>query len=132
MSTKVLIVEDEILIAMEAESIVEDLGHIPVGIAATSVEALKLAETEKPHVALVDVNLADGPTGPKVGAELGKRGVAVVFITANPRMLEQPIENALGVVEKPLDDRDFAELLEYVSGVVKGMPAQPPARIRLF
>jgi CheY-like chemotaxis protein len=133
MSTKILIVEDEILIALETEAIVEDLGHIPVGIAATSAEALAIAAAERPDIALVDVNLADGPTGPEVGAELGRRGIAVVFITANPRMLERRIENAVGVVDKPLADQDLAELLAYVSSVTQGGASlPPPARLKVF
>lgn len=132
MATKVLIVEDEILIAMETELIVEDLGHVPVGIAATSKEALALADAEKPDVALVDVNLADGPTGPMVGEQLADRGIAVVFITANPRILERRIQNAIGVVDKPLADQDLAELLAYVASVTQGVPAQPPARLKVF
>ncbi|MET3893717.1 CheY-like chemotaxis protein [Bosea sp. OAE506] len=132
MPTKVLIVEDEVLIAMETEAIVEDLGHYPVGIAATSQEALALAAAEEPDVALVDVNLADGPTGPEVGARLAELGIAVVFITANPRMLQNRIENAIGVFDKPVADRDLAELLEYVTSRAAGRPAAPPSRLTVF
>lgn len=132
MSAKILIVEDEILIAMETQAIVEDLGHIAVGIAATSAEARDLATAELPDIALVDVNLADGPTGPDIGAELAERGVAVVFITANPRMLERRIERAIGVVDKPLADSDLAELLAYVTSLAQGTPGNPPARLTRF
>ncbi len=132
MPTKVLIVEDEVLIAMETEAIIEDLGHVPVGIAATAREALVLAAAETPDLALVDVNLADGPTGPEVGEQLAQQGVAVVFITANPRMLQRRIENAIGVLDKPLADRDLAQLLDYVTSRGLGIPASPPARLRVF
>lgn len=132
MPTKVLIVEDEVLIAMETEAIVEDLGHRPIGIAATSAEAIALAASEVPDVALVDVNLADGPTGPEVGARLADLGIAVVFITANPRMLQRRIENAIGVFDKPVADHDLAELLDYVTSRASGQPATPPRRLRVF
>lgn len=132
MPTKVLIVEDEILIAMETEAIIEELGHVPVGIAATSQEALALATAEAPDLALVDVNLADGPTGPEVGERLGRLGIAVVFITANPRMLERSIENAIGVLDKPVADRDLAQLLDYVTSRELGITASPPARLKIF
>ncbi|PZU93970.1 MAG: response regulator [Chelatococcus sp.] len=132
MPTKVLIVEDEVLIAMETEAIIEDLGHIPVGIAATSRDALALAAAEAPDLALVDVNLADGPTGPEVGETLARLGIAVVFITANPRMLERSIENAIGVFDKPVADRDLAQLLDYVTSREMGIEASPPARLKVF
>lgn len=132
MPTKVLIVEDEILIAMETEAIIEELGHVPVGIAATSQEALALATAEAPDLALVDVNLADGPTGPAVGEKLAQLGIAVVFITANPRMLERSIENAIGVFDKPVADRDLAQLLDYVTSRELGIAASPPARLKVL
>ena len=43
MSSKVLVVEDEIFVAIELESLLHDLGHQPVGIAADSRQALALA-----------------------------------------------------------------------------------------
>jgi CheY-like chemotaxis protein len=68
MSSKVLVVEDEIFVAIELESLLHDLGHQPVGIAADSRQALALAE--QAELAFVDVNLLDGPTGVEVGKAL--------------------------------------------------------------
>ena len=129
MPSKILIVEDEILIALEAEAVFRDLGHHPVGIAATSDEALALAAEHEPDIALIDVNLADGPTGPDVGADLAKRGVAVVFVTANPRLVPRQT-NAIGVLDKPADEADLAALLAYVTSLAGGAPGNPPARLR--
>ena len=85
MSSKVLVVEDEIFVAIEFENLLYDLGHQPVGIAADSRKALALAE--QAELAFVDINLVDGPTGIEVGKALADLGVTVVYMTANPGQL---------------------------------------------
>ncbi len=128
MPAKILIVEDEIVIGMETEAAIEDLGHISIGIAATATEALIYADAVLPDIAFVDVNLADGPTGARVGVELARRGVAVVFVTANPRMIEDQVENAVGVLDKPFAEAELAEVIAFLTA----QKPQPPARLRLF
>lgn len=128
MPAKILIVEDEIIIGMETEAVIEDLGHISIGIAATAVEALEIADADLPDIAFVDVNLADGPTGPQVGAELTKRGVAVVFITANPRTIENQVAKAVGVLDKPVGEAELAEVIAFLTAQAR----QPPPRMRLL
>jgi AmiR/NasT family two-component response regulator len=126
MTARILIVEDEMLVAMEMEAVIEESGFQPVGIAADSLEALRLAEHE-PDVALVDLNLRDGLTGPDVGRELAERGIVVVFVTANPRLLADGIPGALGVVEKPLDDGSIAAIISFAIASREGRDAVPPA-----
>ena len=67
---KILVVEDNALIAMEHEMLIEDLGHDCVAIASNSVRALEAARTEAPDLALVDLGLADGWTGPAYASGL--------------------------------------------------------------
>ena len=69
MPTTILIVEDEFLIAVEMEAVVHDLGHESAGIADDMQSALAKA-SDAIDVALVDVNLADGATGPRIGEKL--------------------------------------------------------------
>ncbi|MBE7218336.1 MAG: response regulator [Caulobacteraceae bacterium] len=131
MVTRVMIVEDEMLVACHLESIVEDLGYEPVGIAADAAEARALCGA-KPDIALVDINLRDGPTGPAIGGWLGREGVSVVFITANPALLGQGVANTLGVVSKPCDDACLHETLVYARDRREGRPATPPAVLTAF
>src|SRR5690606_38812722 len=85
MSCNVLVVEDEIFVAIEIESVVQDLGHRPVGIAADSRRALELAKDAE--LAFVDLNLVDGPTGIDLGRRLAGDGLTVLYMTANPSQL---------------------------------------------
>ena len=78
---RVLIVEDESLVAMLLETILEDMGCTPVGPAATVDEALRLtADAEPIDAALLDVNVAGRQVFP-VAEALRDRGVPFVFST---------------------------------------------------
>ena len=81
---RVLIVEDEALIAMDLEMQVEELGHRSVGYAATAQSALTIARSENPDIALVDLRLADGDDGRAVAATLrSELGVPSILISAS-------------------------------------------------
>jgi two-component system, response regulator PdtaR len=129
MCARILIIEDEILVAMEMEAVVEDLGHVAVGIAADSAMAYRLAE-HRPDVALVDVNLRDGATGPKIAARLAEKyGVGVVFCTANPRMAMGQHTGAFGAMEKPCDPAAIGAAIDYALQKRAGINVAPPARM---
>ncbi|QFS83081.1 putative transcriptional regulatory protein pdtaR [Roseivivax sp. THAF40] len=89
MSGRVLIIEDEAIIAMDLESIVADLGHRVTGVARTRDGAVALGAKETPDLILADIQLADNSSG--VDAvndllrDLGER--PVIFITAFPERL---------------------------------------------
>lgn len=69
-ATDVLIIEDEPMIAMDIESIADDLGHRVVGVASTHKEATALAKQEQPGLILSDIQLADGSSGVAAVAEI--------------------------------------------------------------
>lgn len=133
MTCKVLIVEDEIFVAIEVESVIRDMGHQSLGIAADSRRAIELGKDAE--IALVDLNLHDGPTGIDVGRKLAARGVTVVFITANPRQLGDGVPGALGVLPKPVNDAELKAAVAYVAAIHKRqqpVSVQPPRRLKLF
>jgi CheY-like chemotaxis protein len=88
-SGRVMIIEDESIIALDLAAIVEDLGHDVVGTARTRSAAVALAAREKPDLILADIHLADGSSGidavNQILAEIGER--PVIFITAFPDRL---------------------------------------------
>lgn len=132
MSQTILIVEDEFLIAAEMEEVVRDLGHQSAGIADDLPSALEKA-SENVDVALVDVNLADGATGPIIGERLANDfGIMVIFVTANPAQLGKGVTGAVGALEKPIDVSDLTQVLDYVIAVRHGKDVPPPPRLRLF
>lgn len=88
LTTRVLIIEDEPVIAADLESLVEDLGHEVTGNATTYREAITLARQIPPGLILCDIQLADNSSGIDAANDiLAEINVPVVFITAFPERL---------------------------------------------
>ena len=131
MTRRILVVEDEIFVATEIEHVIGEMGFDAVGIAADERSALALADDI--DVALVDLNLSDGPTGMRVGATLAQtHGVTVLFMTANPSQLGDGVAGTLGVLPKPVTDRDLRAALTYAVARRDEAEAEPPPRLQLF
>lgn len=130
MSCRVLVVEDETFVAVEIESVVKELGHRPVGIASDRATALELACDAE--LALVDLNLRDGLTGPEIGRVLAKSGVTVLFMTANPAQIAEGIPGTLGVLPKPVSDEELRDAVSFAVAMRSAQPARPPSRLQLF
>lgn len=123
---RILVVEDEALIALELECLLDDLGYVTVGVAGNSAEAIALGRTMAPDVALVDIHLIDGPTGVDVARELSlDPRTSVVFMTANEKRIPADFAGAVGVIAKPYSERAVAGALHYVAEVRAGR--QPPS-----
>lgn len=122
---KVIIVEDEALLAMELESLVEDSGNVVVGWATSFDEAKALIDANTADLAFVDLNLADGPTGVKVAEYIRDSGRSLaVFMTANPRSLPENYAGAIGVIAKPYTMSGLMAALTYLK---EGVREPPPA-----
>jgi CheY-like chemotaxis protein len=87
-ATDILIIEDEPIIALDIETMVQELGHRVTGIARTHKEAIASARIHKPGLVLADIHLADGSSGlAAVNEILTSINVPVIFITAYPERL---------------------------------------------
>jgi CheY-like chemotaxis protein len=88
LASRVLIIEDEPIIALDLENLVSELGHKVVAIAATRDEAIAKAHSERPGLVLADINLGAGGSGIDAVAEiLACFDIPVIFITAYPEKL---------------------------------------------
>jgi len=88
LASRVLIIEDEPIIALDLENLVTELGHKVVGTAATAADAVKKAHAERPGLVLADINLGEGGSGIDAVAEiLNSFDIPVIFITAYPEKL---------------------------------------------
>jgi len=83
---RVMVIEDEAIIAMDISAIVEEMGHGVTGIASTRTEAVKLADTERPDLILADIQLADNSSGIDAVNDILEKfpDTPVIFITAFP------------------------------------------------
>ena len=101
--TSVLIIEDEPLIALDIQTLVEQLGHDVATIARTHTEAVRAALKRRPGLILADIQLADGSSGLEAVNEiLGTQEVPVIFITAFPeRFLTGQAPEPAFLITKP-------------------------------
>ncbi len=121
---RVLIVEDQALVAMEIEGMLGLAGHEAIAQADDFRSAIAAVDAEQPDIALVDIQLAEGDSGLDVAVELKKRGIPVLFATGNCPA-ERGRELAIGCLHKPITDQTLAAALKAVSAVISG--AQPPS-----
>ncbi|KAB1073065.1 response regulator [Methylobacterium planeticum] len=108
---RILIVEDESLIAMELMDIVEDANGRVVGPARSNRDAIRLIEGAPIDAALLDLNLADGEATP-TAERLKAAGVPILVCTAGvlPRAMRLMWPD-LPVQRKPVDPRGLAAAL---------------------
>lgn len=103
---KILIVEDEALIAMHLELLVTRFGHQVCAVAASTAEAIAHSAVHSPDVALMDIRLAGGSSGIDAAREIHARhGIRCIFLSGN---LDSATRNAVqaydpvGFVGKPI------------------------------
>ncbi|WP_379921697.1 response regulator [Erythrobacter sp. R86502] len=132
MSEPILIVEDEFFIAFEMKSILERAGYEVRAVAADLTEALTHAE-QGVAIALVDLHLRDGLTGPEIGARLcSEFGATVVFVTANPRLLGNGIAGTVGVISKPAEPEVLLTAVSYAMERRRGREIEAPQCLQCF
>lgn len=86
---RIMIIEDEAIIAMDLTSIVEDMGHTVISTARTRTEAVEMAQNDPPDLVLADIQLADNSSGVDAVNDILRNldGLPVIFITAFPERL---------------------------------------------
>lgn len=131
-SLEVLIVEDEMLLAIELEHLVEEVGCRSLGCAMSSDEAVNLAEALHPDLALVDVHLSDGPTGVEVARKISQDcGGVALFMTANVKRLPEDFAGACGVIGKPYSEHGVKTALSYLAYCLQEGHAPGPTPVGL-
>lgn len=113
---RVLIVEDEALVAMLIEDMLTDLGHEVAGVAARVEQAQILARESEIDLAMLDLNLS-GQRTDSVAHVLAARGIPFVFATEyGAAGVEDDIWRDVPVLQKPFQIEDLARAIARVSG----------------
>jgi CheY-like chemotaxis protein len=124
---KVLIAEDDLLIADVAEEILVERGYNVCGTARTVAEAVALGRLHKPDLALIDLRLADGGLGTEVAAQLGAHGrLGVLYATGNIAHVMRSAAYGDACLSKPYCSDDLVRGLEIVAEIVATGRASPP------
>jgi two-component system, response regulator PdtaR len=114
-AARILIVEDDFFIAMEAESALLSAGLTVIGVATSAEEALALARAHKPALAIMDIRLGRQRDGVEAAGDLFRElGVRCVFATAHDdqqvRTRAEPFE-PLGWLTKPYTMTSLVKLV---------------------
>lgn len=114
-SMRVVIVEDEVIIAFELEDILKNLGAEVVGMAMSADEALRLVDAQRPDCVTMDISLKGDRDGISAALEIYARfGIRSLFVSAygdaGARARAEPAR-PLGWIAKPIREDELDEFL---------------------
>jgi len=122
---RLLVVEDEPLVAFDTEHFLGDAGFEIVATIDTVADALRvIGEGAEIDLVLVDVNLSDG-SGIAVAQAAFDRGIQVLFVTGNCPGEARAL--AAGCLSKPYPQRDLLAAIDAIEAVLEGQ--EPPKRL---
>lgn len=114
----ILIVEDEVILAMEYEVIIKEMGYSVSRIAFSGYDAILLSSQYRPDIVLMDIKLAGSLNGINAAKQIQERfNIPVVFITGNAdeETRERALEiNPAGYLTKPLNEGILQKTLENI------------------
>jgi len=128
---RILIVEDEPLIAFDNEVMLGDAGYEVVATLDGFDEAIALIEVEQVDLILSDVRLKGRRTGVDLARAAKKKGVPVLFASGHAPPEEAP-EISLGCLMKPYNERQLRLALESVDRFLAGKKVKPPKGLHFF
>jgi len=131
---RLLLVEDDFLIASAAEMALAQAGHEVVGMAPDAAVALAIARRRIPDLCLVDVNLRDGATGVAFAIALHRAcGVRSLFATTDAARCRAAGPAAFGCLMKPYGVDELRRAVEACEALLQGRRAViVPPTLELF
>jgi DNA-binding response OmpR family regulator len=112
---RVLILEDEWLIALDLQMVLEDAGYAIAGPASSVSGALELIRREEIAAGLLDLHVGEQTSYP-IAVALRELGIPFLFLTGHTRANLEPEFRNESVVSKPIERRDLVRRLEAIVG----------------
>jgi len=116
---KILIVEDENIIALDIRSMLEDLGYLISAIVSSGEESIQKASKMKPDLVLMDIKLKGSIDGVSAGEEIYKQfRIPIVYLTAySDQATINRINNGKNVIpstviSKPFDEEELQTVID--------------------
>lgn len=129
-NTRILVVEDEAIVARDLAERLEGLGYSVAGTAASGEEALEMAGATHPSLVFMDITIQGPMDGVETATEMASRmDVPIVFLTAHTdtgTMQRAKGASPYGYLIKPLDER---EILGTVEMAISRHASEVPARL---
>jgi PAS domain S-box-containing protein len=115
-SPRILVVEDESIVAMDVQDRLAELGYEVIGLADRAEDALYLAATEHPDLVLMDIRLKGKLDGIAAAERIRERwGTPVIYLTAfseDSTLQRAKITEPFGYIIKPFEDREIQAAIE--------------------
>ncbi len=129
---KLLVVEDEALVAMLVEDALTLHGHVVTEIVDTLAGAIAAAERDRPDMALCDVKLALGDNGITVAEALAARGIPSIFLSGNcPGGSSHPL--IIGCIAKPFHNAALGDAVNAAFAITCGeTPERMPLMLTIY
>ena len=109
---RIVCLEDNPLVVFYIEQLLEDMGHIFVGGLESFSDLKQGFSGLEFDAALVDIDLADGRTGPSAAAWLLARGVPTIFVTGQEQIADQHRDVSIATIRKPISQEDFKNKMD--------------------
>jgi len=128
---RILVVEDEPLVAFDNEYVLQDAGYEVVASVDTVPDAIEAITEHRPDLVLADLNLSAGGTGIEVAHAARAAGIQVIFVTGTCPVEARAL--AAGCLAKPYSSRDLLAAIEAVDARLDGRkPKRLPPTFTLF
>lgn len=128
-----MIVEDEALVATLLRDELQDTGYKVLDLTDRHAEALEIAKTAKPDLALVNIRLAGGDDGIELSEHLKTLGIPVLLISGQTSRASSAKTVAIGSMPKPYDAAEMVLAVAYLLARLKGDASLPrPAQLEVF
>jgi CheY-like chemotaxis protein len=121
---RVLVVEDEPLIAMHVEDLLIGFGCRIAGIASSNPQALAILDSTAVDVAVLDINLGTGETSYPTADALASRSVPFVLLSGYSSASRRPIDQVRPWLQKPVDEAELS--LALLFALEKQHATKPP------
>jgi len=130
----ILVAEDDGLTALAIEMALRTDGHEVLGPTGLVEEALQLAQSRTPDLALVDLELADGGDGIQIARQLHRRyEIPLLFTSASAERARAHVDVAIGLLRKPYDPQLVPRVIAFLSRLAHGeLVAAVPRPLELF
>ena len=114
--SRILVVEDEVVIAMDIQLQLKGLGYLPVGHATRGAQSIEMAAALKPDLVLMDIQLAGDMDGIAAAQTIRTQyGLPVVFVTAfaaEETLARAKLSEPYGYILKPFSNREMHTVIE--------------------
>ena len=129
--SRIMIVEDEPLVAFDNEYMLKDAGYEIVATVDNHADAALVIESEAIDLVLTDISLSGEGDGTDVARAAAARGIAVLFVTGN--CTEEAKALALGCLAKPYSEKVLLAALQALDEHVQGRdPGKLPEQLTLY